>query len=67
MYNYLHEEPLERLMFLNEAAEFIWVKKEAQKELVGLSKRLKTTYNICFPSGESTDVGQFFLAVLQGN
>lgn len=42
------------------------MKKETQKEFMGLSRRLKA-YNICFPSGELTDreisLGQFYLAV----
>ncbi|MGF3073646.1 type I restriction enzyme endonuclease domain-containing protein [Facklamia sp. P13069] len=67
MYDYLYGEPLERLMCLNEAAEFIQLKKETQKEFMGLSRRLKAAYNICFPSGELTDkevsLGQFFLAI----
>lgn len=64
---FLNGEPLERLMCLNEAAEFIQTKKETQKEFMGLSRRLKAAYNICFPSGELTDrevsLGQFYLAV----
>ncbi|HZJ69047.1 MAG TPA: HsdR family type I site-specific deoxyribonuclease [Candidatus Eisenbacteria bacterium] len=67
MHDYLYGEPLERLMCLNEAAEFIQVKKETQKDYMGLSRRLKAAYNICFPSGELTDsevsLGQFYLAV----
>lgn len=64
---FLNGKPLERLMCLNEAAEFIQTKKEIQKEFMGLSRRLKASYNICFPSGELTDkevsLGQFYLAV----
>lgn len=64
---FLNGEPLERLMCLNEAAEFIQRKKETQKGFMGLSRRLKAAYNICFPSGELTDqevsLGQFYLAV----
>src|SRR5699024_3287340 len=59
--------PLERLMCLNEAAEFIQISKKTQKDLMGLTRRLKAAYNICFPSGELTDeeisLGQFYLAV----
>lgn len=65
--DYLYGEPLERLMCLNEAAEFIQARKETEKEFMGLSKRLKAAYNICFPSGELTyeeiSIGQFYLAV----
>lgn len=64
---FLYGEPLERLMCLNEAAEFIQVSKESQKEFMGLSRRLKAAYNICFPSGELNDeevsLGQFYLAI----
>lgn len=64
---YLYGEPLERLMCLNEAAEFIQERKETEKEFMGLSRRLKAAYNICFPSGELSDeeisIGQFYLAV----
>lgn len=64
---FLNGKPLERLICLNEAAEFIQMKKETQKEFIGLSRRLKAAYNICFPSGELTDrevsLGQFYLAV----
>ena len=64
---FLNGEPLERLMCLNEAAEFVQTKKETQKEFMGLSGRLKAAYGICFPSGELTDsevsLGQFYLAV----
>lgn len=66
-HNFLYGEPLERLMCLNEAAEFIQTRKETQKEFMGLSRRLKAAYNICFPSGELTDkevsLGQFYLAI----
>ena len=65
--DYLYGEPLERLMCLNNAAEFIQKSNETEKEFMGLSQRLKAAYNICFPSGELTDreisIGQFYLAV----
>lgn len=65
--DFLYGEPLERLMCLNRAAEFIQASKKTQNEFMGLSRRLKASYNICFPSGELTDeevsLGQFFLAV----
>ena len=59
--------PLERLNCLNEAAEFIQMSKETQTRFMGLSRRLKSAYVICFPSGELTEVetakAQFYLAV----
>lgn len=65
--DFLYGEPLERLMCLNNAAEFIQRTKLSQKEFMGLSRRLKAAYNICFPSGELTDhelsMGQFYLAI----
>lgn len=64
---FMYGEPLDRLMCLNEAAEFIQKSKEDQNEFMELSKRLKASYNICFPSGELTEeevsVGQFYIAI----
>ena len=60
-------EPLERLNCLNNAAEYIQTGKELQTRFMGLSRRLKSAYTICFPSGELTDIetakAQFFLAI----
>lgn len=60
-------EPLARLMCLNNAAEFIQVKKETQLRFMDLSKKLKGAYEICFPSGEltakETTKAQFYLAI----
>ncbi len=60
-------QPLERLHCLNIAAEYIQLKKEMQTRFMGLSRRLKGAYNICFPSGELTDEemakAQFYLAI----
>lgn len=59
--------PLERLMCLNRAAEYIQMNKDMQTQFMGLSRRLKSAYNICFPSGELTDAetskAQFYLAI----
>ena len=59
--------PLERLNCLNAAAEYIQLKKEMQTRFMGLSRRLKSAYMICFPSGELTDAetakAQFYLAI----
>ena len=60
-------QPLDRLHCLNFAAEYIQLKKELQTRFMGLSRRLKGAYNICFPSGELTDEetakAQFYLAI----
>ena len=47
--------PLERLNCLNAAAEYVQMKKEMQTRFMGLSRRLKSAYGICFPSGELTE------------
>ena len=60
-------EPLERLNCLNMAAEYVQSNKEMETRFMGLSRRLKSAYTICFPSGELTDVettkAQFYLAI----
>lgn len=59
--------PLVRLNCLNAAAEYVQLKKEMQTRFMGLSRRLKSAYMICFPSGELTDAetakAQFYLAI----
>lgn len=64
---YLYGKPLERLMCLNEVAEFIQKSKEKLTNFMGFSKRLKAAYIIVFPSGQLTDeetsLAQFYLAV----
>jgi len=61
---------LERLHCLNRAAEFVQTKKETENSFMGLSHRLKSSYEICSPSGEldkddkdETAKAQFFLAI----
>lgn len=60
-------EPLERLNCLNNAAEYVQSSKEMESRFMGLSRRLKSAYTICFPSGELTDneiaKAQFYLAI----
>lgn len=60
-------EPLERLECLNLAAEYVQSSKEMETRFMGLSRRLKSAYTICFPSGELTDketaTAQFYLAI----
>ena len=66
-YEFYNGEPLGRLNCLNNAAEYIQSGKELQTRFMGLSRRLKSAYTICFPSGELTDEetskAQFFLAI----
>lgn len=60
-------EPLERLLCLNMAAEYAQSSKEMETRFMNLSRKMKATYEICFPSGELTDVetskAQFYLAI----
>ncbi|MCD7743860.1 MAG: DUF3387 domain-containing protein [Lachnospiraceae bacterium] len=60
-------EPLERLMCLNYAAEYVQISKDMETRFMGLSRKLKGAYGICFPSGELTDEetakAQFYLAI----
>lgn len=60
-------DPLERLNCLNSAAEYVQSRKDTETRFMGLSRRLKSAYNICFPSGELTDEetakAQFYLAI----
>lgn len=64
---FFNGNPLERLNCLNLASEFVQVNKEMQVRFMGLTKRLKNAYNICFPSGELTQTEmiktQFYLAI----
>ena len=59
--------PLERLNCLNAAAEYVQTSKEIQTRFMGLSRRLKSAYMICFPSGELSDseisTAQFYFAI----
>ena len=60
-------EPLERLLCLNMAAEYVQSSKETETRFMGLSRKMKAAYDICFPSGELTDTetakAQFYLAI----
>jgi type I restriction enzyme R subunit len=60
-------EPLERLICLDAAAEYVQISKEMESRFMNLSRKLKAAYEICFPSGELTDVetskAQFYLAI----
>lgn len=62
-----HGTPLERLNCLNQAAEYIQQKKVMQTRFMGLSRRMKSAYQICYPSGELLDketaTAQFYMAI----
>lgn len=59
--------PLMRLNCLNLASEFVQNTNDLQIRFMGLSRRLKSAYQICFPSGElseeETSKAQFYLAI----
>jgi len=59
-------DPLERLLCLNAAAEYVQLNKEMQDRFMSLTRKLRAAYNICFPTGELKDEeikqAQFFLA-----
>jgi len=61
------ENPLTRLHCLNRSAEFVMTTKEVQTRYMGVTKRLKASYEICFPSGllteDETTYAQFYLAI----
>ncbi len=48
-------EPLERLICLDAAAEYVQISKEMETRFMGLSRKLKAAYEICFASGELAD------------
>ncbi len=60
-------EPLERLLCLNMAAEYVQYGKEMETRFMGMTRKMKAAYEICFPSGELTDAetakAQFYLAI----
>lgn len=60
-------EPLERLLCLDMATEYVQFRKDMEIRFMGLSRKLKAAYEICFPSGELTDKetskAQFYLAI----
>lgn len=60
-------EPLERLVCLNLAAEYVQSSKELESRFMTLSRKLKAAYNIVFPSGELSAAeiakAQFYLAI----
>ena len=59
--------PLERLLCLSDAVEYVQRSADLQQRFMWLSKRMKSAYMICFPTGELTDLeiaqAQFYMAV----
>lgn len=59
--------PLERLLCLDAAAEYVQISKEMESRFMNLSRKMKAAYEICFPSGELTEIetakAQFYLAI----
>ncbi|MBB4825013.1 type I restriction enzyme R subunit [Sporosarcina luteola] len=59
-------EPLDRLMCLNRASEYVQISKEFETRYMDLTKKMKAAYEICLPSGKLTDNevdrAQFYLA-----
>lgn len=59
--------PAERLMTLNEGAEFIQMSQELETRFMHESRKMKKAYEIVFPSGElsdkETERAQFYLAI----
>ncbi len=59
--------PLSRLECLNDAAEFVQIKKEFETRFMGLSKRMKMAYELVAPSGALTEEefakAQFYIAI----
>lgn len=64
---YYQGMPLERLMCLNDAVEFVQRCKERENRYMALSRRMKAAFAICSPTGELSDNeiarAYFYLAV----
>lgn len=64
---FFYGEPLERLVCLNFAAEYVQTSKEMEIRFMDLTRKLKAAYEICAPSGElsKSEVAkaQFYLAI----
>ena len=65
--NFYSGAPLERLLCLDAAAEYVQISKEMETRFMNLSRKMKAAYEICFPSGELTETetakAQFYLAI----
>lgn len=66
-HDFYHGSPMNRLNCLNRATEWVQTSKERETCYMGLSKRLKSAYEICVPTGQLSDDEmsecQFLLAV----
>lgn len=47
--------PFERVVCLNAASEYVQSNKEMQDRFMNLTRKLRASYNICFPMGELKD------------
>jgi len=65
--NFFTGQPLDRLVCLNNAAEYVQNSKEMEKRFMSLSLKMKMAFEICYPSGELTEEetakAQFYLAI----
>ncbi len=65
--NFFFGKPLERLICLDAAAEYVQTSKDMESRFMGLARKLKAAYEICYPSGELIDEevtkAQFYLAI----
>ncbi len=65
--DYFKGEPLERLLCLNRAAEYVQELKDRQTRFMDLSRKMKAAYAICAPAGVLTELemscAQFYMAV----
>lgn len=59
--------PIERLECLNRASDYIQMVKEVETRFMNLSRKMKSAYEICYPSGELSDgelnKAQYYIAV----
>ena len=64
---YFYGTPLERLICLNEATEYIQTSKDRETSFMAISRKLKSAYNIVYASGELNDdetaKAQLYLAI----
>ncbi|BDD38068.1 type I restriction endonuclease subunit R [Streptococcus ruminantium] len=65
--NFYNGTPSQRLLCLNRGAEYVQMLKDMESRFMYLSRRMKSAYEIVFPSGELTDAevekAQFYLAI----
>lgn len=56
---FLAGKPLERLDCLNDIAEYVQASKKMQTRFMGLTRILKSAYNVCFPSSELSATARY--------